>query len=1598
MGKISQCDCFFTSDFFKVNFQKKIFIKVLVIFLLWCCIGKTASAQIAAWDFTGQNTIATFSATTFNANLNSANGANNITRGLSAVASTGINSFRTTGFKNDGIALSNTDYFQITLLAVSGYNLSLFSIDAQLNGTSTYADSTGVSNQFAYSLDGTNFVFIGSPVTVIGQPRSLPQINLSGIAALQNVPSGTIITIRYYASGQTISGGWGLFSPLAGTNGLAIGGSISASNAVSKPSFVGVPSNGTTGQSISAFSVEVRKPDNSLDNTFSGNITLSKASGPGSINGTLSVTAISGVATFNDIGFNQAGDYKITAVATSISAATSGTITVTESSASTDYFRSNVSNGDWQSLSSWQSSEDNINWFPAAIIPGNSSRGITIRKGQTIKLAADVVTKLLTIEAGGTLSNTNLSGGYLLTITDDGTAEPDFIIYGTYVLFGKIPVFSSGATAVVFNNGIVRADENTGASENFASSGNVLFKTGAVFEWNNTNGFNTSAVTYFPNSVSDIPIFRISKTTPALGTTKFTTFNGILEINSNTSFTGTGDKIFRDGLTGISTLTLEASTARYDIMSAAAILGGSLRLITNNILHFGNGILIPATAAVSVTGTGSLKNESGIFLVNGTIDISDIKLTNTNGTVTVNGIIKTSKTEGLFGSGCNIPSGILNINSGSTIEYNGADQQITSSTVLKSSYYNIVFSGSGIKTPNSGIDVNSNGSVKITGEAIVDASSKNIGLETTNNTRFIMDGGRLILGTSSNVPLPLMQGAYNISGGIIEFNHSDNLTQTIRTNSYQNIEVSGNNVGNSSGNITLNTNGTFTVKTKGIFEINANSITCPSGGAIVKIENGAIFRTGNNQGFNGFATTSNFKYSSIHSNITNIQLDAGSTVEYSGNIDQPITTANKLIYNNIIFSGSGRKIAPSDELIVEGNISKSGTSNFEHNSGTVILNGKAEQNISGGMEIFNNLTNNNTVGVNINNDIGIYKTFSLGAKSKTILNTGNIHLKSDKNNTANVAAIPINAEIIYKTGLFIAERFVSEHPKSWQFLSACTKEQTIKDSWQEGNISGGNIKPGYGTQITSNLANAIDLGFDKFSVNPSMKTYNSLINNWVGVPNTKDMLINNSAGYMIFIRGDRSVVNIDQPAVATTLRTKGKLYSPGTEAPASLNITANTFTSVGNPYASAINFDKIIKSEGIDQSYYIWDPKLTSGQSSSYGFGGYRTISGNSVVPATGKFSDENNFPMIQSGQAFFVHSSKAGIITFDENCKISENTSIFRPQSEFFKQDAQLRGNLYVLNNNEAVLIDGILTQFHSNYSNKIDEWDAIKISNSSENISIASNGKSISIERRQRPYVNDTIFYHLGGLLQRQYQLEIIASRFEQYGMDLFLEDKFLQTKTILNSSGSTVINFTVNNSSASSTKDRFHILFKAAGGPVPVTFSAIKAYSQNKNIMIEWKTENENGISNYTIEKSVDGNSFVFESIQPAKNGPSNNYNWLDINPYIGYNYYRIKSMSKNGEEKYSQIVHVNNPNDIKPIFVFPNPLVDAVINLQMKNQPAGRYIVRVTNYIGGVIIVKQVNHHPGSGFEAVILPGVIPHGIYHVEVISPTGKKTILRIKN
>jgi hypothetical protein len=258
--------------------------------------------------------------------------------------------------------------------------------------------------------------------------------------------------------------------------------------------------------------------------------------------------------------------------------------------------------------------------------------------------------------------------------------------------------------------------------------------------------------------------------------------------------------------------------------------------------------------------------------------------------------------------------------------------------------------------------------------------------------------------------------------------------------------------------------------------------------------------------------------------------------------------------------------------------------------------------------------------------------------------------------------------------------------------------------------------------------------------------------------------------------------------------------------------------------------------------------------------------------------------------------------------------------------------------------------------------------------------------IERRQTIIKEDTIFLNLANTKVQRYRFQFTAEGLSQ-GLTGLLEDAYLHTSTPLNLNGSTVADFYIVNIPGSYASGRFRVVFKQLT-TLPVAFTSIKAYEVNKDITVEWKAQNESNLEQYDVEKSVDGNHYVTNTVAVSNTAVSN-YNWLDVNPSQGYNYYRVVSTDKNGKTMYSTVVKVYMGKVKQSISIYPNPVTDGTINLRLTNEPGGTYGLKFLNKLGQVIISKEVNHAEGSSIETIQLDKYASRETYQLEVTNPNG---------
>jgi hypothetical protein len=104
-----------------------------------------------------------------------------------------------------------------------------------------------------------------------------------------------------------------------------------------------------------------------------------------------------------------------------------------------------------------------------------------------------------------------------------------------------------------------------------------------------------------------------------------------------------------------------------------------------------------------------------------------------------------------------------------------------------------------------------------------------------------------------------------------------------------------------------------------------------------------------------------------------------------------------------------------------------------------------------------------------------------------------------------------------------------------------------------------------------------------------------------------------------------------------------------------------------------------------------------------------------------------------------------------------------------------------------------------------------------------------------------------------------------------------------------------------------------------------------------------------------------------------------------------------MQTNGKTEYSEVIKIKGGiKEINKISLFPNPATGSNMNLKLENQPSGKYQVRIFNSNSQAILEQSFDFNGGNGIQKLTNHQSIIHGVYHLQVIKPTGDKEVLEV--
>jgi hypothetical protein len=179
---------------------------------------------------------------------------------------------------------------------------------------------------------------------------------------------------------------------------------------------------------------------------------------------------------------------------------------------------------------------------------------------------------------------------------------------------------------------------------------------------------------------------------------------------------------------------------------------------------------------------------------------------------------------------------------------------------------------------------------------------------------------------------------------------------------------------------------------------------------------------------------------------------------------------------------------------------------------------------------------------------------------------------------------------------------------------------------------------------------------------------------------------------------------------------------------------------------------------------------------------------------------------------------------------------------------------------------------------------------------------------------------------------------------------------------------------------------------GVTLPLSSLILKANTVGKSVSLTFTASNEQDINQYFIEHSSDGILFSkIGEVMPSinNNALSNTYRFVDQQPTTGNNFYRIKGVSANNMEQYSNVTMVNLYQHKPTITVSPNPIEGKRLQLKAENMQKGNYACMITDVLGKVVYQKEIFSTGANEMLNIELPSSTTPGLYCVQILGGSG---------
>jgi hypothetical protein len=166
-------------------------------------------------------------------------------------------------------------------------------------------------------------------------------------------------------------------------------------------------------------------------------------------------------------------------------------------------------------------------------------------------------------------------------------------------------------------------------------------------------------------------------------------------------------------------------------------------------------------------------------------------------------------------------------------------------------------------------------------------------------------------------------------------------------------------------------------------------------------------------------------------------------------------------------------------------------------------------------------------------------------------------------------------------------------------------------------------------------------------------------------------------------------------------------------------------------------------------------------------------------------------------------------------------------------------------------------------------------------------------------------------------------------------------------------------------------------------------------NEKAQVEWAVQEDGEIYQFVIEHSDNGKDFyqIGQVMTPMRtNGDMRQYEYMDVVPKRGWNYYRVMAVDRSGMQIYSEVEELVLYASSELVHLYPNPVNDMLV-VEFFNTLNDEIQMQVINTRG---ITMQTVNAPANVKRQEINFSSLPAGTYFIKVRYGTIDVKVLKV--